>query len=63
MSFAEFVQGVLGFFEEIKTFLFDFGGIARFSLNFFRNHKTFTFTAILLSGDMAIIKFICRKPA
>ena len=29
MSFAEFVQGVLGFLEEIKAFLFDFGGIAQ----------------------------------
>ena len=29
MSFTEFVQGVIGFLEEIKTFLFDFGGIAK----------------------------------
>lgn len=29
MSFAEFVQGVLGFLEEIKTFLFNFGEYAQ----------------------------------
>lgn len=29
MSFAEFVQGVLNFLEEIKTFLFNFGEYAQ----------------------------------
>lgn len=29
MSFAEFVQGVLNFLEEIQTFLFNFGEYAQ----------------------------------